>query len=255
MQEKKAKLVFAYDGSKFCGSAAQKNGQGVANKLNKALFSLGFSKNALFASRTDKGVHANAATACISLPAHFDNLFYLKQRLNTHLQGKIIINQITLVNEDFQPRFDAYMREYRYIFAHFKPNPFCMNYAHFYKKIDLIKLNSILKYFEGEHDFVYLSKQEKRSCIREIKRAFAYNYKDYTVLIFRARGFLRGQIRMSIALILALLENRLSKDEFVLQLSGKQRFIHNLVPPNGLYLNKITYRNNFKGISPAFKEL
>lgn len=243
----KIKLVFAYDGYFFKGSAPQPGGYGVADTLNKALLKLGFKQGAIFASRTDKGVHANAAVATTHTPPFFKNLVLLKQQLNKHVSPHIYIKNISFVSEDFQPRFDAYMREYRYIFCHSSFSPFMANYVHFHPKIELKSLRDLLCLYEGEHDFKLLCKQENRPCVRKIKKAFAYTYQNYTVLVIKARGFLRGQIRMSVKLLLKTLANELSKEQFLKQLDAKESFCHDLVAPNGLYLNKITYRNDFKG--------
>lgn len=54
------KLVFSYDGSAFLGSACQPHLNSVQDALAAALAHLGIFSPVLFASRTDKGVHASS---------------------------------------------------------------------------------------------------------------------------------------------------------------------------------------------------
>lgn len=243
----KIKLVFAYDGSFFKGSANDVSGCGVVNALNKALFKLGFTSPILLASRTDKGVHATRAVGAVDCPGFYQDLQYLKMQLNRSLKPHIFIREIKEVENDFEPRFDAYERGYRYIFCHESFSPFKANYVHFTPKMNLSFLNELLTYMQGEHDFSLLCKQEKRNRVRSLNKAYAYTYKNHTVVVFLASGFLRGQIRMSISLLLKAVLGVVSLSEFKNQVDGKRQVSWDLVPPNALYLHKITYRNDFKG--------
>ena len=239
----KLKLVFSYDGSKFQGSATQPHQNSVQDELAKALRHLGIYEKPLFASRTDKGVHALNAVATVNCGEHFKDLNALKALINRFSRPYIDIKFIKSVSDDFQPRFDAKMREYRYLLYHGAFNPFLSSYFHFYPKIDIKKANEILSLFVGTHDFRFFAKQNSPSkdTKRSIFIAKAYSHKNLTVFKFRANGFLRSQIRLMMSGILAVIEGRLSKAQLKEQINAKASHIRTPTPPNALYLARIFY--------------
>lgn len=239
----KIKLIFSYDGSRFQGSATQPHANSVQDTLLNALTHLGIFERPLFASRTDKGVHSLGAVASVRCGEHFDDLSLLKNQLNRFAHPHIHIKRIEKVNENFEVRFDAKMREYRYILHHGKFSPFLAPYFHFYPKIDIQKANEILAHFIGTHDFRLFCKQAdaQKNSIRTIFYARAYAYRDFSVFKFRANGFLRAQIRFIIAAVLQVLAKKLSQSELLEQISSQKAHIRTPAPPNGLYLSKIFY--------------
>jgi len=239
----KLKLIFAYDGSYFLGSAKQPHSKSVQDTLQKALAHLGIFSDVLFASRTDKGVHSSAAVASVECGDHFKDLFYLKKQINKFSHPYIHIKNIEKVPEDFEVRFCVKAREYRYIFCHDIYNPFLSSYVYFYQPFDICQANDLLACFLGKHDFKFFqkSKSNSKSTLREIFLAHAYTYKKFTIFKFKANGFLRGQIRLSIASVLAVLEGKLSKEELEEQIEAKKCYFKKLVPASGLYLSKIIY--------------
>ena len=166
----KIKLIFSYDGSRFQGSATQPHANSVQDTLLNALTHLGIFERPLFASRTDKGVHSLGAVASVRCGEHFDDLNLLKNQLNRFAHPHIHIKRIEKVSENFEVRFDAKMREYRYILHHGEFSPFLAPYFHFYPKIDIQKANEILAHFIGTHDFRLFCKQAdaQKNSIRTI---------------------------------------------------------------------------------------
>ena len=239
----KLKLIFSYDGSAFLGSAKQPHLKGVQDSLQNALKHLGISKPVLFASRTDKGVHANKAVASIECEDFFKDLKNLKNQINRFAHPFIHIRKIQRVEEDFEVRFCVKAREYNYVFFHGDFNPFLARYVHFYPPFEIKRALEILSLFKGKHDFRYFSKSKggAKTSTREMFYIKAYRYKKITIFKFRANGFLRAQIRLMVASVLAVLEGRLKEEELKEQLELKNCYFRLLVPPNGLYLSRIIY--------------
>ena len=71
--------------------------------------------------------------------------------------------------------------------------------------------------------------------------ARAYTYKDLSIFCFRANGFLRAQIRLSVASVMAVLRGELSEDKLKEQIEAKACYYRFLAPANGLYLSRIIY--------------
>lgn len=239
----KLKIIFAYDGSHFQGSASQAHQNTVQDKLSSALHHLGIFERALFASRTDKGVHALNAVASVVCGEHFKDLNALKNRLNYFAHPHIHIKHIQRVDDDFQVRFHAKMRTYRYLLNHGTFSPFLAPYFFFCPQIELSKTNEILSHFVGKHDFKMFQKQNEaqKDSIRTIYRARAYHYKHLSVLEFKADGFLRSQIRLIVAAVFKVLEKKISTKELKEQINALKEHSRTPALPNGLYLNRIFY--------------
>ncbi|EJE7732210.1 tRNA pseudouridine(38-40) synthase TruA, partial [Campylobacter coli] len=129
------------------------------------------------------------------------------------------------------------------IFYHGVYNPFLASYVHFYPFIDVLKADLVLQNFVGIKDFKFFCKSggDNKTTIREIFLAKAYSYKDFTIFRFKANGFLRAQIRLMVASVLKVLENKMSIEELKEQIEAKKQYNHFLAPPCGLYLSRISY--------------
>lgn len=235
----KLALLYSYDGSTFQGSQSQSNGKSVEDALNLALTHLGIYEKVKSSSRTDAKVHALNQLSTVNSSYEFQDLDFLKKQINRHLSKAIFLKKIFKVAEDFNVRFDAKARSYRYIIKHGNFSPFLNSYCLFHERLNFELLQKNIKIFEGEHDFTNFMKtgSDTKSPIRRIFQAQAYEYKDLTILTFKANGFLRSQLRLIIANLLKADKNNLELEkEFQLQALTR-------IPasPNGLYLNRIFY--------------
>lgn len=202
------KLVFSYDGSKFQGSQTQPHENGVEDALGAALAHVGIFSKIISSSRTDKGVHANNQVACVECGEHFSDFAQLKALINRHAHPAIHVKFISRVKDDFHPRYDATARAYRYVINHGEFSPFLSPYETFLPKFDLNLANELLALFVGEHDFSAFMKlgSDVKSPVRRVKKAFCYARGERSVIVFKANGFLRAQVRLMVASVLKALE-------------------------------------------------
>ena len=241
MENKLLKSTISYDGSKFYGLQAQKNKKTVIGEIEKALNKLNIKSKILHAGRTDRGVHALNQVITFEVPIFWD-LEKLKNILNKILMPEIMFKKIEKV-KNFNPRFDAKKRSYRYILSPYT-NPFIDNYITFYpKKIDKDLIQQALNILKGKHDFEYFAKtgSDVNHYIREIFDAYIIEYKNFHIIKIIGNGFLRGQIRIIVDFLLKINENRLSLKDLELQLNKKKLINKHLAKPNGLYLERIWY--------------
>ena len=107
-------VLLVYDGTEFHGSQFQTELRTVQGELEKALTKIGWlEKTALFAGRTDAGVHAAGQVVAFDFQwDHTDK--ELRQALNAVLPQDISAVQISRTKGDFHPRYDALSREYQY---------------------------------------------------------------------------------------------------------------------------------------------
>ena len=202
------KLVFSYDGSKFQGSQTQPHENGVEDALSAALAHVGIFSKIISSSRTDKGVHANNQVACVECGEHFSDFTRLKALINRHSHPAVHLKFISRMRDCFHPRYDATARAYRYVINHGEFSPFLAPYETFLPKFDLNLANELLALFVGEHDFSAFMKlgSDVKSPVRRVKKAFCYARGERSIIVFKANGFLRAQVRLMVASVLKALE-------------------------------------------------
>ena len=202
------KLVFSYDGSKFQGSQTQPHENGVEDALGVALAHVGIFSKIISSSRTDKGVHANNQVACVECGEHFKDFVRLRSLVNRHAHPAIHVKFISRAQDCFHPRYNATARAYRYVVNHGEFSPFLSPYETFLPKFDLNLANELLALFVGEHDFSAFMKlgSDVKSPVRRVAKAFCYARGERTIIVFKANGFLRAQVRLMVASVFKALE-------------------------------------------------
>jgi len=240
----KAKIVLSYDGSCFSGFAVQKGKiNTVSNRLYEIFKALNINEKFNASGRTDKDVHALNQVLDINLPDFWSDLERLKKYINLEAHPSIHIKAITKVKSDFHARYSAKKRSYRYLLSTEEFTVFKSKYISYHDKIDLQKISSAIRLFEGVHNFEYFKKNgsDTTNFVREVYKCRFYKYKDIYVFSFLASGYLRSQIRMMVAFLLKISDGDLSEEELISQLGCKTYYNRFLAHPAGLYLNRIYY--------------
>lgn len=236
------KLTISYHGAKFYGSQIQKDKKTVNGNIQAVLKELNIHEKVHGAGRTDKGVHATNQVLHLDLPSYWKDIEKLKFLMNYKLNNEIFIKYIEVVADTFHARYDAKSRVYRYILKD-SINPFDYDLFTYEKNLDFSSIENNIKYFLGQYDFKYFTKdiQPNQSTTRIIYNTFAYKYKDKIILHFRANGFLKSQIRMMVGMLLAISTQKATTQDLINNLTCKEKFDIRPALPNGLYLSKIIY--------------
>ena len=239
----RVKAVLSYDGSFFQGfqkQTATKNT--ITTSLDSALHSLHIESDIVGSGRTDAGVHATGQVVHFDLPDYWNDLKKLRWELNRKLRH-IRVKHITPVDKTFHARFSAKRRIYRYLFKQTVPSLFEENYITHYSDLDPIRLQKVLRAFEGEHDFRYFYKtgSDIHTTKKTIYRAYYRELGNYHVLYFEANGFLRAQVRMMIDTAMRCASGEITLEMIKEQIDGKHRYTTSLAPASGLYLARILY--------------
>lgn len=237
------KAVLSYDGSFFQGFQKQITTKNtITTSLESALRSLHINSGIVGSGRTDAGVHATGQVIHFDLPDFWNDLKKLQWELNRKLRH-IRIKHITPVDETFHARFSAKRRIYRYLFKQKSPSLFEENYVAHYPDFDPVRLEKVLKAFEGKHDFRYFYKtgSDIHTTEKTIYRAQYERLGDYHVLYFEANGFLRAQVRMMIDAAMRCASSQITWEMLEEQINGTQRHTTSLAPASGLYLARILY--------------
>ncbi len=237
-------LEVMYDGTHFHGSQLQGNTPTVQLALNKALSTLLREPIVTFgASRTDEGVHALANYY------HFDTATPISAtfcyNLNALLPAALAVKQLyQSVQPEFNARFDAISRTYRYKIYKGK-NPFYHQRALYYPfalQEDLLHQTAdLLKQYT---DFESFSKRNTQTYTFKCTLWDSYweHQGDQLHYVVRANRFLRGMVRGLVSTQLQTARGRFSLDDFKAIIEAKNCTRADFsVTGHGLYLEQIAY--------------
>ncbi|WP_288339677.1 tRNA pseudouridine(38-40) synthase TruA [uncultured Allobaculum sp.] len=243
------KAILAYDGHRYGGFQKQTNATGIQEVIEKALEKILHQPASITASgRTDAGVHALGQVFHFDGPDNISPLGYYNA-LNTLLPKDIRIQSVEAVDEDFHARFSARFKRYDYVITKERDNPFLYNYSHFvWRDLDVERMRQGAAVFEGEHDFTSFSNaqiDERKPRTKTIYRICIQEEPKGLRLIFVGTGFLRYQVRMMSAALIALGEGRITVDELKVMLEAKDKHASRFnAPAKALYLVQVGYTQN-----------
>lgn len=238
-------INFSYDGSNYNGYQKQKGLNTIQGKLEEALKHINNKKDTKISSsgRTDAFVHAN------NQYAHFDidvkiTEEKLKRALNSLLPEDIHVKSAKKVDDNFHARYMVKEKEYIYIINTGEYNPIERKYVYqFCQKLDEKKIKKALKYIKGTHDFSNLSsnEHEEKNTVRTIYSTKIKKENDYIILSFVGDGFLKYMVRIIVGLLIQVGLGKKDEKDIINIIEKKSNF-KKVAPPEGLYLNNVTYK-------------
>lgn len=239
-------LTISYDGSAYHGWQVQKNAVTVQEVFQKALNKLLQEETDIKGcSRTDSGVHANMY--CVSfktdrqIPA--ENII---TGLNTYLPKDIAVSDCREVGADFHARYSVVSKKYVYKIYNGKiRDPFLLRYAYHYRyPIDAAYLNSEAQAFVGTHDFSAFcsARSDVEDTVRTVYSAGVERQGDTVLFSVEADGFLYNMVRIMVGTLLFVSEGKIPAGGLadVIE-SGNRRKAGKTAPPQGLYLDQVSY--------------
>ncbi len=252
-------LTISYDGTNFCGWQRQddKNGneanRTVQGEIEKALEKLHKQKIILYGSgRTDSGVHAVGQAANFFSPLESIKTENYVRALNTFLPPDVRILNAQEVSEDFNARFSATSRVYRYFISTQNGVPANMNQYVWNIPLyepNLDRLNSYCEFLKGEMDCAAFasSGDDSVSTFRYIDDAQFFYQNDIwgnKMLVFQieANAFLWKMVRTLTGTLVNLDKKQLPPDFMKQIIDSKDRKNAGVTaPPHGLFLYKIKF--------------
>lgn len=238
------KCIVSYDGTNFHGFQVQDNLRTVQEEIEKVLKVITKTDTRIYpAGRTDTGVHG------IGQVFHFDTEIVMKEwnmknAINSRLPRDIYIKEVEYASEDFHSRFTKHTKEYHYIIDLNEYDPLLGNYRYFYRhKLDIDKMIEASKVFVGEHDFASFTKNHKMENTVRTIYSIDYEFKDKVLTLkFKGNGFLHNMIRIIVAMLIEVGNNRMEIDRLkeIMELKNR-KLAPKTAPANGLYLYEIVY--------------
>ena len=239
-------LLLSYDGTNYGGWQIQNNAVTVQQKLTEALEDiLGFKVSVIASGRTDSGVHAKAQVchfdAQTTIPAE-----KLADALNARLPQDISVLKTVCAPDGFDAQSSAKRKTYCYRF-YLSPRrqPLKDRYSVQIKyNVDLNKLETSAKLFEGEHDFkAYCAAgSQVKTTVRtvygiEVKRD-GCNVEVYVT----GNGFLYNMVRTLVGTMIYYSADRLKKEDITRSLEkGDRSAVGKTMPAKGLTLESVEY--------------
>jgi tRNA pseudouridine38-40 synthase len=235
------RLTVAYDGTAFRGWARQPGDRTVEGVLGDALTRVyGSYEGLAVAGRTDTGVHALANVVSLDVQGG-PPPERAAEALNTVLPEDLAIVRAEQAADDFNARFSALSRSYRYrIWRRRERSPFEFNRSLWYPRpLEVQRLSASAAMIVGEHDFRAFTPAdtEHQVFVRVVEDARWHDRGDVVELEITADSFLRHMVR---TLVGTMLER--DPDDFVDLLAGAPRdHAGSTAAARGLYLVGVGY--------------
>ncbi len=242
----------AYHGGEFHGFAPNQGVRTVGGDLTEALTRCLRQPVVLTcAGRTDTGVHAWGQVIGFDAPDDTDPSA-IRTAMNRMLAPAIVIRAIETAPPDFDARFDATSRTYRYTVLNREvPDPFLSTTAwHHPRPLDLDDMNVAAAAIVGRHDFSsfcrrqHLADGREKSRIRVVHRAeWETAGLDMVRFEIEASSFCHQMVRSITGTLVDIGAGRRPPEAMVAILAARDRSgVPNLAPPHGLSLWSVSYR-------------
>ena len=241
------KLTIEYDGTPYVGWQRQANGLAVQQVIEEAAVPLGGVVNGLRgAGRTDAGVHATGQVAHLDLPKPY-RADSVRDALNARLAPHpVAILAAEPVADDFDARFSARRRHYRYRICN-RRAPAALDGTRVWlvkRPLDASAMHAAAQLLLGQHDFSTFrdSDCQAASPIRTLDRCDVARDGDAVDVLVSAQSFLHRQVRSMVGSLEHVGAGRWSAGDLKAALDAADRSrCGQVAPATGLYLKAVDY--------------
>ncbi|MCA1664700.1 MAG: tRNA pseudouridine(38-40) synthase TruA [Myxococcales bacterium] len=245
----RVKLTVEYDGTDFVGWQRQSNGPSVQAAIEDALTDMhgGIATAIRGAGRTDAGVHALGQVAHFDTPPETRVPLHGYQRgLNAVLPRAIAILSVDTVADDFDARFSARGKLYRYsIWTAPTRAPMRDRYVwHLRRALDVGAMQAGADRLVGRHDFAAFRAAdcERKTTTRSVSRLAVARSGELVTVEVEADAFLKNMVRILVGTLSEVgCGKRTPTDVQRILDGGDRRQAGVTAPPQGLALVRVDY--------------
>ncbi|MBO6549090.1 MAG: tRNA pseudouridine(38-40) synthase TruA [Rhizobiales bacterium] len=241
------KITIEYDGTPYVGWQIQDNGLSVQEVLSTALKNLtGEEFVPKGSGRTDAGVHALGQVAHIDLSKEW-NLSKIRDGLNYHLRpAPIAITKAEVVDDEFDARFSAIRRHYRYVIVNRRAR-LTIDRAYAWqvpRPLNHELMNEAAQSFVGYHDFTTFRSThcQAKSPLKTIDTVSVLREGEKVIIECSARSFMHNQVRSMVGSLAEVGMGKWPVSGIQFAIDAKDRAACGPVAPaHGLYFLKVEY--------------
>jgi tRNA pseudouridine38-40 synthase len=245
----RCKLTIEYDGTPYAGWQRQDGVASVQQSIEEAIarfYNLSERVPIQCAGRTDAGVHAIGQVAHVDLPEHRPE-YSIEQGISQHLGDEpIVIRKAEWVEDDFNARFHAKKRYYRYIISNRRAR-LALDVKRKWQvgeALDAEKMHEAAQLLTGTHDFSSFrdSQCQSKSPIKSIDAIRVSRQGDEIITDLEAISFLHHQVRIIMGSLRRIGNGKWNITDLENALAAKSRAAAGeTAPPYGLYFMKVDY--------------
>lgn len=263
----RVRLDIAYDGTHFCGWAAQPGLRSVEQTLSTALATILRTEPSRLttAGRTDAGVHATGAVVHVDvdvdawhrLPGRSTRApeEAAAARLNGVLPDDLVVTAATVAPPGFDARFSALSRRYRYRLTDQPANPLRRHDTVSHRSpLDVGAMDAAASQMVGLHDFAaFCKRREGATTVRHLL-TYAWERDADGVILGHvvADAFCHSMVRALVGAVVPVGEGRMPVTWPAEVLAAGQRDPRVAVmPAHGLTLVEVTYPDDHDLVARA----
>ena len=243
-------LGIEYDGAQHYGWQRQREVPSVQEHLEKALSTVANTPiEVQCAGRTDAGVHATGQVV------HFDcdavrPLKAWTMGVNANLPSSVAVKWCGHVSDDFNARFSATGRRYRYVIYNHKMRPAILEQGitHIHRPLNEQLMHEAAQALLGEQDFSAFRAAlcQSKTPFRNVTNVTVSRHGAFVVVDISANAFLHHMVRNIVGSLVEIGSGHQPVDWIATLLAGRDRTLSAATAkPNGLYLVKVDYPDAF----------
>jgi tRNA pseudouridine38-40 synthase len=257
------RIDLAYDGAPFAGYARQPDQATVQGCLEDACERvLGQPVSLVCAGRTDRGVHALAQVCHLDVDVEVgragravQDVEVLRQRLDALAGPAITVWAVRRVGHDFDARFSATERHYRYRLVDREVAPPLARHDHWVvgEALSVPVMRAAGKLLVGEHDFAsFCRKREGATTMRRVVEATVRRPGDGRIDVrFVGTAFCHQQVRSMVGCLVEVGRGQRPPDWVGEVLAARdRRAAARVAPPEGLVLERVSYGRRWPSAPP-----
>ncbi|MEO0562813.1 MAG: tRNA pseudouridine(38-40) synthase TruA [Chloroflexota bacterium] len=245
------RATLAYDGAPFLGYQRQVDGTPtVQGTVEAALTRIngGESVTVYAAGRTDTGVHATGQVIAFDL-AWRHGTDRLLRAVNGNLPDSVALLDVCETDPDFQPRFNALHRTYRYTLVSAPVRKPLLRHTTWVTQhpLEADRMREAAGLLRGKRDWGALGKPPVGdNTVRDLHGVWLATEKrhdeHWLVFTVRANAFLYRMVRRTVGMLYDVGRGRLGLDAFERMLDRAQIDSGvTIAPPQGLVLTRVVY--------------
>jgi len=241
------KLTIEYDGTPFAGWQWQEDLPSVQRTLSEAVAAFcGHAVKIAGAGRTDAGVHALGQVAHVDLAKDW-RADRVRDAVNAHLRPHpIAVLAAEKVADDFDARFSARKRHYRYRIINRRAD-LALDRERAWRiarRLDAEAMHAAAQRLVGRHDFTTFRSTEcqAKSPVKTLDALGVSRTGEEVIVTTSARSFLHNQVRSMVGSLALVGDGKWSADDLAAALAARDRArCGTVAPPEGLYLVRVEY--------------